>query len=151
MHYSVETLTPLLQQEVHGIISRYYSATPAHVRLPPYNYSWDIYERLETADRTLTVTARDDDGVLCGFVMYLLMEHPHHKGYQIAHCDGLAVDHTKRSQGIGRMIYLVAETALIELGVQRVIHHARVVYNAEPLFPKLGFTLEELVYAKEIG
>lgn len=151
MKYCVETLTPELQQEVHALISRYYPVTAASDGQPPFNYRWEVYTFLESGDQTLTVTARDEDGTLCGFVMYLFMEHPHHRGLRVAQCDGIAVDMTKRGQGIGRMLYTVAESVLIELGINRVTHHHHLAYNTTPLFPKLGFTLSEQVYVKELG
>jgi hypothetical protein len=127
MKYRAEALRPELERDISSLVDRYYDVTNANVRLPPYNFIWEVYRTLQESQRLLVVTARDEY-LLAGFAMYLLMEHPHHRGMQVAECDTLAVD----------------------MGIDRVVHHYRTVYDVEPLFPKLGFTLEEQVYVKEL-
>jgi GNAT superfamily N-acetyltransferase len=150
MQIGAEPLTPVLEQEISALVTRYYDTTKAHVRLPPYDFVWSMYRTLQTVDKLLIATARDNEGVLVGVAMYLLTEHPHHRGLEIAECDTLAVDHKHRGQGIGRTLYVVAESMLIELGVKRVLHRYRTVYDETPMFPKMGFTLEEHVYMKDL-
>jgi GNAT superfamily N-acetyltransferase len=149
MKYRAEALRPELERDISSLVDRYYDVTNANVRLPPYNFIWEVYRTLQESQRLLVVTARDEY-LLAGFAMYLLMEHPHHRGMQVAECDTLAVDHTQRGKGIGKTLYLFAESMLIDMGIDRVVHHYRTVYDVEPLFPKLGFTLEEQVYVKEL-
>jgi GNAT superfamily N-acetyltransferase len=72
-------------------------------------------------------------------------------GVVCAACDILAVDVDARGQGIARALMEFAEPILRERGVKIVTHQFRVIYDVEPLFPKLGYRLAEQGYMKEIS
>lgn len=150
MKYGIEELSPELSLQIEGMFRDYYASTPAHVGQPPYEFAWYIYYRLSLDRNLLIITARDDDK-LCGVNMYILMEHPHHTGLLVAECDSLATVPAYRGQGIGRALVELGEKILRNMGIQRVIHHYRTVYEVdEPLFPKLGFTLIQQSYSKDL-
>lgn len=149
MKYGIEPLSPELSHEIEGMFRDYYAGTPAHIGLPPYEFAWHIYYRL-SLDRNLLILVARDDGVLCGVNMYILMEHPHHIGLMMAECDSLATAPAYRGKGIGRSLVSLGEKVLRNMGIQRVVHRYRTVYDAEPLFPKVGYTLVEQVYTKDL-
>lgn len=138
-----------LRDDMHRLIRAYYSATPAHTGLPEYNFNWPLYEAMEKSGQLLVLTARDA-GALIGFAIYVVTEHPHHRGWQIAECDTIAVAHTARGQGIGRTLLEAALGILKNLGVKTVAQRYRTCYNTTPLFSELGFTCAEHVYVKEL-
>lgn len=126
-----------------------YTATPAHTDLPAYDHDWTAYMSMQAQDMTVFVTARED-GKLVGYAMYVITPMLHHCKYLMAVCDALVTWYTHRGQGIGRLLYEVAEKECIDRGANRIVNHHRLCYGAEPIFPKLGFKLIEHVYMKEV-
>jgi GNAT superfamily N-acetyltransferase len=150
MQYNVARLTEALEAELSALFTAYYSVTPAHTGQPPYDFNWAVFRAVQDANMLLITVARDEDNSLCGAALYIITEHSHHRGWIIAECDTLAVDHNKRGKGIGRGLYAYTETQLRDRGVKLITNRFRVCYDVEPLFPKLGFKLAEQVYMKEI-
>ena len=148
MRYAREHLDADNTAAISALVKAYYAATPAHTGLPPYDFNWNVYMTLQRQDMLLLVTARTEEEGLCGVGLYVLSEHPHHRGWVGAECDTLAVDHTMRGKGIGRGIVQYAEQVLKQHGVQFMVHKYRTCYQTEPLFPKLGFELAEHSYMK---
>lgn len=147
MQIQIEPLS-LIHEEVDKLIKDYYVDTNAQEGIPPLHMDWPAFIDMEQNYRLILLTARED-GELLGVNMYLLAQHPQHKGMTWAMCNTLAVATKHRGKGIG--------TLLVEAGVaylksrtdaKVVTHHARVIYDAAPLFPKLGFDLAEHVYMK---
>lgn len=150
MRYAAEELDLANAAEIEALVQRYYACTPAHTGLPEYDFNWQAYLAAQGAGQLAMLTAREDNGTLCGVALYLLMEHPHHRGWVGAECDTLSVDHTKRGEGIGRNLVQAAEGMLKARGVNFMLHRYRTCYQTEPLFPKLGFAHTEQVFMKEI-
>jgi GNAT superfamily N-acetyltransferase len=146
-----EHLANGLSDEIDAFMHAYFARTNAQVDLPTLDLSWSLYHHLDDAGKLAVFTARDDDGKLMGFVMYVLAVNPHHSVLYTASCDTIAVDPDHRGKGIGRTLYLFAESRLIDMDIKQVVHHYRTVYDEKPMFPRLGFKLVEHVYAKEIG
>ncbi len=152
------------EAELEELVRRYYEPTQAHEGIPPYRFNWPLYWRAENASSLLLVTARRDrkpwgavsgaahyTGKLVGWALYLILDHPHHRGLCVADCDTLAVDHLERGKGIGRGLVEFSEPILRERhGATRIIHRHRLVYGDNALFPKLGFRPVEVAYSKDI-
>ena len=150
MKYQIERLSPDLATSMEQMFRDYYADTQAHVGLPEYKFAWHIYAALSIDRKLVIATARDAGARLLGVNMYILMEHPHHTGLMMAECDCLATAPSHRGLGIGRKLVELGERVLKQKGIQRVVHHYRTVYDAEPLFPKIGYTLAEHVYTKDL-
>lgn len=153
--YRREPLTREVEDELEALVRDYYHRTPAKDGIPPYDFDWRLYERAEASRRLILVTARqrEDDGgpgKLLGFALYLIYEHPHHRGFRLGDCDTLAVAPEARGRGIGRGLIEYAIPLLKDKRVRRVIHRHRLVYGEDSLFPKLGFRPEEVAYFKDI-
>lgn len=152
MQYAVERITPELEHEINDMLDAYYKATPASHGIPPYDFDWEIYEFLDQSGSLLITTARDDsrDHALSGVAIYHVVPMPHHKKHIIAECDSISVAHTERGKGIGKALYLFTEPLLVARGARLITNRYRTCYNATPLFEDLGFTVDEIVYAKRI-
>jgi len=144
-----ENLRPCIP-EVDALIKDYYATTIASKGVPPVDFDWDFYMNLQMEDKLTLITARDDERNLLGFAMYIVMFHPQYKTTMYATCNTLAVKPECRGQGIGSKLVKASEAFLKMNSVKYMMHGYRAVYEAEPLFKKLGFTLTEQFYVKEL-
>lgn len=112
--------------------------------------NWQSYVDFEKQNMLLLVTACEGDE-LAGFVLYLLYVHPHHPDAHIAHCTFLIVSPGHRGKGLGRKLIEYAVPILRDRKCTHIMHGRRMVYDVEPLFPKLGFVKFEESYVMEIG
>jgi GNAT superfamily N-acetyltransferase len=137
--------------EMSAILLEYWKATEAHEGMPPLDMNWEYYTEQEAAQQFVLITARvGADKELIGFAMYIVIMHPHHKTVRFAICDILAVKLGYRDVGIGSKLVKAAEPLLKMYYVKQIVHQCRTVYDVEPLFPKLGFTLIEQSYMKAV-
>lgn len=127
----------------------YYATTEASRGVPPLDFDWDHYMLLWVNDKLTLITARENEELI-GFVMYIVTFHPQYKSVLFATCNTLAVAPAHRGKGVATKLVKAAEPYLKMQGVKYVMHGARAVYSAEPLFPKLGFELHERYYSKVI-
>jgi GNAT superfamily N-acetyltransferase len=150
MYISKEFLEDVVE-ELNDLILGYYATTNAQEGIPPLRMNWDFYAQLGEADKLAIFTARDDeDHNLLGFSMYILGNHPQHAGMPFALCNTLAVDPMYRNQGIGTLLVEAAISYFQGTDVKMLVHGHRTVYDATPLFPKLGFDLIEHIYMRMI-
>ena len=135
--------------ELDALIRDYFARTKAQEGIPPLRMNWKFYTDLAVANRLAVFTARTDDGALIGFAMYILGHHPQHGGMPFAMCNTLAVDVSHRNQGVGTLLVVAALAYFKDhMDIKMVMHGYRTIYDAEPLFPKLGFDLIEHIYMK---
>jgi len=133
--------------EMNALILGYYEDTNAQEGIPPLKMDWVFYANLERQDKLCVLTYRED-GVLIGFAMYILGNHPQHAGMPFALCNTLAVATKHRGKGIGTKLVEAAISHLRHLDVKMMVHGHRTVYDARPLFPRLGFDLIEHIYMR---
>ncbi len=136
--------------ELDALIRDYFARTKAQDGIPPLRMNWKFYTDLAVAGRLVLFTARTDDEALLGFAMYILGNHPQHAGMPFALCNTLAVDVSHRNQGIGTLLVEAAIAYFETTDVKMLVHGHRTVYDATPLFPKLGFDLIEHIYMRMI-
>jgi GNAT superfamily N-acetyltransferase len=134
--------------EMHALILGYYADTEAQEGIPPLKMDWVFYANLEQQNKLFILTDRDQVGELRGFAMYILGNHPQHAGMPFALCNTLAVATRHRGRGIGSQLVKEAIHYLREMDVKMMVHGHRTVYDATPLFPKLGFELTEHIYMR---
>jgi GNAT superfamily N-acetyltransferase len=126
----------------------YYEDTEAAQGVPELDFNWDMYRGFEDAGTFVVYTARGKR--LNGFAFYMVVQHPKYPSMMLAACDTLAVRTELRGIGIGRQIVEYAQDQLKRLGATHMTHNARAIYDTVPLFEKIGFTLFERVYMKEL-
>lgn len=110
---------------------------------------WDRYFAIEGAGFYRVWAARDG-ATLAGYVGWFLQPHIHYKSTRLAMEDLYLLSTPYRKGLAGVRMFKTALDALKELGVERVIVHSKVHYQAErgglgPLFKRLGFVhMDEL-------
>jgi GNAT superfamily N-acetyltransferase len=144
-----EPIHPTYHQ-LDDLLHEYFAKTIAAEGLPRLNMNWPAYIMLNERDDLVLFTARTEKFELLGFVMYFIHPHLHHAGITNAACDIIATDLKMRGKGIARMLIEYAESRLRNRGVHFITHQSRTCYDVEPLFPKLGYTLIEQGYLKDI-
>jgi GNAT superfamily N-acetyltransferase len=147
IEYTHHCRVSLCSGELDALVKGYFATTIAKEGTPPLDMNWPLYEAMQETGALLLVTATHVDEIV-GFGTYFIFYHPHHKTVACAQSDILAVKLRKRGKAIGKNIVMYAENELRELGVQIVTHQFRTCYDVEPLFPKLGYKLEEHSYRK---
>lgn len=148
MEYTREHM-PRCAEEVETLVKYYFETTKAGEGMDPLEFKWDMYDQLDKRGSLLFISARSDDGVLKGFVDYVILPHLHHRQV-IASCDMLAVHPDFRRMGIGGQLMTFGEQWLKPQGVTHIVHNHRLLYNEVPLFMKHGFHAEETSYVKDI-
>ena len=144
-----EPVSPSYHQ-LDDLLHEYFAKTIAQEGLPRLNMNWPAYIMLNCQGDLHLFTARDEKFKLYGFVMYFVHPHLHHNGLINAACDIIATRIDMRGKGIARMLMEYAESRLRNRGVHFITHQSRTCYDVEPLFPKLGYTLIEQGYFKDI-
>ena len=132
-----------------AIMEEYYEKTNASTGVPKLDFDWDYYMGLWLQDSLVLITAREDDELI-GFSMYIVRFHPQYKTVLFATCNTLAVKLGHRGKGVATRLVKASESFLRLHNVKYMLHGFRAVYDAEPLFTKLGFELSEQYYMKVI-
>lgn len=134
--------------EVGELIRAYYADTNAQDGIPPLEMDWRFFLQLEESERLTLFTARTDCKVI-GVAMYMVVPHPQHGGMPTAICNTLAVATKQRRKGIAsKLVEAALEHFRTATDVKMITHGFRTIYDTEPLFPKLGFTLAEKTYIR---
>lgn len=147
--YAIEQVSESFTEQADAIMREMYDTTVASSDIPNYAFDWERYRQVQQAGMLLLTTARFE-GLLVGFALYLVIDHPHHQGTRSAECDAIAINVSLRGNQIGRSLIDFSTDYLRRLGVSFVTHRYRTCYNTEPIFPKLGFRLIEHVYMKDL-
>ena len=136
-------------RHVDELVREYYAKTIASEGMRPLKFKWHTYQLLEDAGAVQLFIAKVHDRVI-GFALYVVQEHLHHDGQNVAQCTMMGVRPEYRGRGIGRQLVEYAEGQLREAGATHMVHHHRTLYKVIPLFEHLGFKLAELEYVKEL-
>ena len=135
--------------ECGELVKDYFARTIAGKDTPPLVFKWHIYKTFEDSGLCKLFVARDDDQIY-GFALYIMFNHMHHDDVVVAQCDMIGVRPEMRGKHIGQTLIECAIAWFKDHGVTRIVHLYRVIYDTVPLFVKMGFELDEIVYKKEL-
>lgn len=147
--YKTEPVSSDLVEEIEALLRDMYYNSVASTDIPMYDFDWHKYKLAEDAGILMLTTARYEE-LLVGFALYLIVRHPHHMTVTSAECDAIAINQNLRNNGIGKNLIDFSLDQLRGRGAKFVTHRYRTCYEAEPVFPKLGFRLIEHVYLKDL-
>ncbi|MBK3774770.1 hypothetical protein GAY31_11445 [Azospirillum brasilense] len=113
--------------------------------------NWDSFTKLEEAGALYVLTARDD-GALVGYIIHVVVRPLHYASRVTAHDDAHYLLPAYRKGMNGIKMIKAAEDMLKRAGVNSIAYHskAREDINKGPVFQRLGYKPEEIIYKKEI-
>ena len=110
-----------LAEDIKTLMTRHHRELALHQDSIPLNPDWEFYERLDNLGFLIPISARNEAGVLRGYAVYLMKEHPHYKTNSWAISDMFWLDPEERNIGNGRLLFETVENELKRLGVS-VMH-----------------------------
>lgn len=120
----------------------------AHYKDIHLNVDVDRYQAIQDQDMLRIYTARDEQGNLLGYAVYILSHNLHYKQMYQANQDVLFMNPQHR--GLGGKLILYCDEQLSLEGVQVVYHHVKKYFNFGPMLEKLGYEHIEYIYARRL-
>ncbi len=111
--------------------------------------NWEVYHRLNIAGLLWVFSARDPDGLLVGYLSYIIEPSPHCADVYTAYQDVFYVMPHARGKFVGPRLLSFAEKALKPL-VRVIRQEISVTNNFAPMLIRKGYELTGLVYSKEL-
>jgi hypothetical protein len=147
--FQQEPLTPAFWHEVQPLLSAHWVEIATHpdITLDPIR---EKYESLQASDLLRIYTARDRNGNLIGYAVYIVGPHLHYRDSLCASQDVLFVAKHARHGSMGTRLITYADNALWADGVQNVFQHVKVDHDFGRLLERLGYTQVEKIYAKRL-
>jgi hypothetical protein len=113
------------------------------------NGDYDKYEHLEQSGSLISLLAFYEDE-LVGYSINLLSNHLHYKDVLVCYNDLLFVHPSKRNTPLGLKLIRETEQAAKEEGAEIMLWHAKVDSSLDKILPRLGNSLHEHIYLKEL-
>lgn len=107
------------------------------------------FQSAEDAGRLLFLTARDD-GKLAGYVIILIVQHPHATGLRVAEVNGLYLQPDYRHAWNAHELVGFAHATLRGLGVDLVYQSSKVNHDIGALFLQMGYQASEVLWCKHL-
>jgi len=113
----------------------------------PCEPDYESYERMANAGMLRCITCRCD-GLLIGYMVFIITPHLHYKSCKTAIEDVYFVKKEFRKGRVGIRLFQYAESVLKQFGVQRVVMHTKVHLDNSKLFEYLGYKMTDKVFSK---
>lgn len=110
---------------------------------------WPAYRALQEAGIFHFYTARAE-GVLLGYIGYIIAPHLHHRGVKYALCDLIYVEPASRGKMHSVNLMKHAEADLVAHGVASIGQPVKVHHDFGPILKRQGYVLDEYYYTKEV-
>jgi hypothetical protein len=136
----IEEAYPLLRKHYHEI---------AHYKDIALDPDFEKYILLENEEILRVFTARDENDVLVGYIVFIVAKNLHYKNTVQANQDVMFIDHEKR--GVGRKFIEFCDEELKKEGVISVSQHIKAAHNYGTLLIKIGYELVDLVYSRRLN
>ncbi len=146
MNFKSETLATSLE-EAKPLLYKHWDEI-AHYKDIALDPDYEVYQKLEKNGMLQIFTARDAEGKIEGYAVFVLMYNPHYKKSLIAKQDIIYID--KQRRGIGMFFIRWCDDKLKEMGVQVVCHHVKEKHNFGPALERIGYELQDLLYTKRL-
>jgi GNAT superfamily N-acetyltransferase len=113
----------------------------------PLEPDYEAYRNLGRAGMLRCVTCRAD-GVLIGYIVFIVQPHLHYRSCKTAFEDIYYVKKEFRKGRIGIRLFQYAEKVLKEFGINRIIIHTKIHLDNSKLFEYLGYKHTDKLYTK---
>lgn len=150
MKYASEYFTDVIE-EIKPLLKRHWHEIALNKDKIPFDPDYDKYEELEEKGILDIFTARDDEGVLCGYCITFTMPHLHYKTTITSSVDILFVTPEHRGKMTGVRLMAFTENSLKEQGTAFLLHHVKPAHDFSPILIRQGYAQQELIFGKYIG
>ena len=116
----------------------------------PLDPDYDAYLQLDQQGFLKVVTCRKD-GVLIGYIQFIVTKNLHYKTMVMAVEDIYYLIKEERKGRVGIELFKFAEQYLKSIGVHRICYTTKVHLDNSSIFKYLGYSYIEKLYSKMIG
>lgn len=148
--YAVERLEECLE-EVKPLLSKHYEQVAMYQDKVKLNPDYDRYLELCDAGVLHCVVARDDEDVVIGYFISMIVPHMHYQDSKYAVNDIVFIEESYRKTKVGLNLFTFAEESLKEQGVSVITIHMKTSLPFDSLCEGLGYDYAERNYTKFIG
>lgn len=143
--FAKEELTDELIAELHPAITAHQAEFDGGV----FDPDWSLYKTIQLSGALHIYTARID-GLLVGYIAYIIQFHLHQKTVLSAMQDGLYIRPDHRRGRLAIRLIKFSEAGLLTLGVDIVGQCSSVQNNVTPLYERLGYVPAEIFSMKRL-
>ena len=108
------------------------------------------YQAMEAAGSLFLLAAFDTDNKMVGYSVNFIMNHLHFADLRTASNDLLFVEKAHRSSKVGLQLIRETEQIAKTKGAHLMLWHARPETTLAELMPHLGYSVQEIIFTKEI-
>lgn len=112
---------------------------------------WEFFQKMERIGGLVTLVARDSEGVMLGYAVFLLSHHLHDRTMLTAHNDAVFLRKDRRVGGVGYRLLKFCDEQLPRFGVNMINWHVKTCTDFGPALIKLGYKVHETIYTKFVG
>lgn len=135
--------------EIQPYVARHWAeVAPASQADIPVLPDYSAYAQFDEAGQVRCVTARVD-GRLVGYLVALVMEHPHHPGSIQADVMAVYVEPHERGRA-GALLLRQTDDMLRHEGVEVIRHRVKQTRDWSPVLLRMGYEAEEITYSRRL-
>jgi len=138
-----------VRNEIAGLIVEHWSEVADNPDIP-VDVDWDYAAKADDLGLLRVLTVRSD-GVLVGYIIFLLATLPHYRTVLSAADDAFFLKKEHRNGMVGVRMFREAEKMLVECGVRRVVYHEKTKVPIGKVFKFLGYRPIETIWSKELA
>ncbi len=145
--FQEEKISTILSEIKPLLILHCLEAVPSTINVDTVNF--DIYGVLEEAKALHIITARDAQGALCGYAIYLLAPDMHNQNFLTATSDAFYLLPKCRGwEGVKLM--QCAEKTLMQRGVKSIVNTVPTQICMDGFMQRLGYDAVSIQYIKKM-
>lgn len=149
LSYQVESIT-VIRDEGDDLLHAHWQEIAAFKNCQKLDPDWATYEKMEAAGRLWTMTARNEQGRLVGYIVMGIAYSLHYKGLLSAAEDVHFLERDYRKGMAGYFMLRFMIKAMRERGVKFLSIRTKAARSHEILFKRLGMTMHDIVYSMEL-
>lgn len=139
-----------LRDRGEGLFRQHYDEIARDKSVMVLDPDWPAYEVMERAGIVLCLGAFVGNELVGYAVTFVYPRHPHYRGLCYAQNDVLYVADAYRTAGVGLQLIRETKREAGERGAQRVFWHAKEHTALATLLPRLGCTVQDIIYSMEV-